>query len=107
MNIFISVTSSNGEVSPIDYALKAIIDLTPNTVVESIDEAEVVIVDDVHTALDLLRKTQVRVIVFTVGDTHKVGADALAGNPAFAGRITHCPLIGENELVLHLLTLTE
>lgn len=115
MKIFVSVAGpERSSTNPIELALKAVIAVNPTIqVVNSSDEAELLLTDDVSQALRFLKdgdETKVLIAIMPgwQGESTRSGASSLA--KAFAGRVYTRPLVespGEQNIVFFLLNIEE
>lgn len=103
MKVFIAITMGSGEASPVKRAIACICEVAHHQVVESIDEAELVVTDSSKDALSVLKENEiVRVAIMTYRSHEEIGARAL--QRAYVGRVDVCPLLdNENNISVYLI----
>ncbi len=115
MKIFVSVATGSERISsnPVEFALKAIMETNPAIqVVNSSDDAELLLTDDVSKALRFLKDGDDTMVLIAImpgwqGKSTRAGAESLA--KSFAGRVYSRPIVegpGEQNIVLFLLNIT-
>ncbi|MBP7822507.1 MAG: hypothetical protein KA034_01690 [Candidatus Moranbacteria bacterium] len=115
MKIFVSVAGpDHSSTNPIELALKAIMESNSVIqVVNSSDEAEVLLTDDVSQALRFLKdgdETKVLIAILPGWQREPTRSGAISLAKAFAGRVYARPLVdylGEQNIVFFLLNIEE
>lgn len=105
--------SSNQPLNPVQMALTTIVRTLGYQIVETPEEAEVVVVNDIIVALELLKDDEdVKVLIAvhpgTWGSSERAGAPGLI--KAFPGRVFARPTVefdGEQNIVFFLMNLAE
>lgn len=113
MKVCVKISSKEPS-NPIGMALKVVVGLNSSLqIVEKPEEAELVVVNDVTTALDLLKDDEeVRVLVALALGSEAVSAKAAVQGltKAYPGRVFARPMIerdGEQNIVFFILNLKE
>jgi len=113
MKMFISI-ESHEETNPIAFALRAVAEMNRETeIVESVEEADVVVTKGIRAALGLLKDyEEVRVVVALPPGRDRVALEAGASSlaKAYPGRVYARPMLereGEQNIVFFLINITE
>ena len=115
MKIFVSVAGSEGRLTnPVEFALKAVMGMNPVIqVVNSLDEAELLLTDNLSKALRFLKdgddtKVLIGIMPGWQSKSTRAGAESLA--KSFAGRVYARPIVegnGEQNIVFFLHNIEE